>query len=106
MPVGDGMGATQAGCAVRSDTRAAGRPPIKTVPDALLISPGPAGTHGGGPVQGIVWSVARAAGMFPIRTVGWPGLSSANGTAGCGTGVGTGAAGWIGAWQCGASCKT
>jgi hypothetical protein len=39
--------------------------------------------------------------MEPINTVGWP-VMMASGIAGWGTGVGDGAGGWIGAWQCGA----
>ena len=94
-PTGLGIGATQLACAVKSLTLAAGRLPIKTVADPLAIIPGPAGTQLGS-MQGMVVSVARAAGKFPINTVGWP-LTIANGKAGWGTGVGTGAAGWIGA---------
>ena len=45
-------------------------------------------------------SVTRAAGCLPIKTVGDP-LTIVNGNPGCGIGVGTGPAGWIGAWQCG-----
>ena len=81
-PVGDGIGATQAGCAVMSPTRAAGRFEMSTVMEPLAIMPGPAGTQGGGPAQGMVLSVARAAGMFAIKTVGAPGGISAKGRAG------------------------
>jgi hypothetical protein len=56
-------------------------------------------------MQGAVWSAILAAGMLPIRTVAAP-LMMASGNGGCGTGVGTGAAGCIGAWQCGPLCKT
>jgi hypothetical protein len=43
--------------------------------------------------------------MPPIRTVGAP-LMIASGSAGCADGVGTGAGGWIGAWQWGESWRT
>ena len=33
-----------------------------------------------------------------------PGGMMSSGNPGCATGVGVGAAGWMGAWQCGASC--
>jgi hypothetical protein len=55
------MGATQEACKVMSPTRAAGSPPIKTVAEAFMIMPGPAGIHPG-KVQGPVMSVIRAAG--------------------------------------------
>jgi hypothetical protein len=103
-PVGEGMGATQLACKVKSPTRAAGILPIRTVADPLEIIPGPAGTQPASK-QGVVMSVTRAAGIFPIRQLGCP-LTIASGIGGCGTGVGTRAGGWIGAWQCGASCKT
>jgi hypothetical protein len=47
-------------------------------------------------MQGCDMSMTRAAGMLPIITVGSP-LMIVNGMAGCGAGVGEGAAGWIGA---------
>ncbi len=105
LPVGDGIGATQLAWAVMSPARAAGKFAINVVVDPLVIMPGPAGTQGIN-VQGLVMSLTRAAGMFPIRTVGAQGDRIGNGSAGCGTGVGVGAGGWIGAWQCGAVCKT
>ncbi len=71
--------------------RAAGSPPMNTVGEPNAIIPGPPGTHPGS-VQGAVVSETRAAGKLPIRTVGWP-LMIANGNAGCGTAVGTGAGG-------------
>lgn len=79
-------------------------PPINTLEEPWAIMPGPPGTH---PInmQGMVVSVVRAAGLPPIKTVGQP-FMIASGIAGCGVGVGTGAAGWIGAWQCGAVCLT
>jgi hypothetical protein len=104
LPTGDGIGATHEACEVMSFARAAGIPPINTVVDPIAIIPGPPGTHDGSE-HGAVVSVTRAAGKPPIRTVGCP-LIIANGSAGCGAGVATGAAGWIGAWQCGALCST
>ena len=104
LPVGDGMGATHEVWAVMSPARAAGMLPIKTVPDPLEIMPGPPGTQPGS-MQGIVVSIMRAAGMLLINTVGCP-LMIIKGRAGCGTGVGDGAGGWIGAWQCGAGWRT
>src|SRR4051812_39486372 len=87
-----------------SPARAAGRLPISTVIEPSAIIAGPPGTQPAG-MQGVVVSVARAAGMLPIRTVGSP-LMIVCGVGACGCGVGTGAAGWIGAWQCGASFRT
>lgn len=103
-PVGLGIGATQLVCADMSFTRAAGMFPISTVNDPSAIIPGPPGTQPAG-MHGDVVSVARAAGMLPISTVGSP-LMIVSGIGGCGRGVGTGAAGWMGAWQWGASCST
>jgi len=94
-PTGEGIGATQDGWLVISPTRAAGSLPTITVADALVIIPGPAGTHGIN-VQGRVISVVRACGIFPTSTFGWP-LMMFSGSAGWGTGVGVGAGGWIGA---------
>lgn len=95
LPTGLGMGATQTVCVVLSPTRAAGMPPMITVAEPMAIMPGPPGTQ---PIKvhGADKSVTRAAGLPPIKTVGHP-LMIASGMAGCGTGVGTGAAGWIGA---------
>jgi len=93
--VGIGIGPTQDAWAVMSPARAAGMLPIRTVVEPREIIPGPAGTQLGS-VQGVVVSVTRAAGRLPISTVGWP-LIIVNGSGGCGTGVGTGAGGWIGA---------
>lgn len=89
------MGATQVVCVVISPTLAAGRFSINTVADPKLTIPGPAGMQAGR-MQGWVMSVMRAAGKLPMRTVAAP-LTRANGMAGCATGVGTGAGGWIGA---------
>ena len=91
MPVGIGIGATQLACNVMSPIRAAGMLPIKTVVEATLIIPGPAGTQEGSE-QGAVISVVLAAGAPPIMTFGCP-LMIASGSGGWGTGVGTGAAG-------------
>jgi len=96
-PIGLGIGATQAVCAVLSPTRAAGMPPTITVIDPNEIIPGPPGKQPTN-MQGADISVTRAAGLPPISTVGHP-LTIAKGIAGWGTGVGTGAAGCIGAWQ-------
>jgi hypothetical protein len=85
-----------------SPTLAAGRLLIITVAEPRLIIPGPAGTQGMS-VQIFVMSVSRAAGIFPISTVGAHGGIMGSGSGGCGTGVGVGAGGWIGAWQCGPS---
>jgi len=74
------------------------------VPLPLDIMPGPAGTQPGS-IHGAVVSVNRAAAMPAINTVGAPD-TMAKGRAGCGTGVGVGAAGWIGAWQWGALWMT
>jgi hypothetical protein len=98
------MGATQVVNCTRSPTRAAGRPPIITVVDPIAITPGPPGTHGG-IKHGCVMAPTTAAGKLPIKTVGTHPPTMGNGIGGCGIGVGTGAAGWIGAWQCGASCN-
>ncbi len=102
--MGLGIGATQPVWAVMSPTRAAGMFSISTVPDPRAIIPGPLGTQPGS-VQGVVVSVSRAAGWPPISTVAAP-LMMVNGSAGWAEGVGTGAGGWIGAWQCGASWRT
>ena len=79
-PTGDGMGATQDKWAVMSPTRAAGKPPIRTVAEPFAIIPGPPGTQLG-KVQGLVVSVTRAAALPPINTVGSP-LMIAKGSAG------------------------
>ncbi len=90
-PTGLGIGPTQAGWLVISLSRAAGNPPISTVPEPLEINPGPPGTQLGN-IHGRVMSVTRAAGDPPINTFGCP-LMMVNGNGGCGTGVGTGAGG-------------
>ena len=105
IPVGLGIGATHDECRVWSPTRAAGKPPIRTVAEPLMIMPGPAGMQPGN-MQGIVIDVMVAAGIPPIKTVGAPGGMIMSGRPGWGMGVGVGAGGWIGAWQCGMLCKT
>lgn len=87
-----------------SPTRAAGMLLISTVAEPFATIPGPPGTHPGS-MHGAVVSVALAAGAPPTSTVGAP-MMIVKGSAGCGRGVGTGAGGWIGAWQWGAACKT
>lgn len=91
MPTGLGIGATQLGCDVMSPSLAAGIFAMITVADAIAIMPGPPGTQGI-KVQIFVVSVTRAAGGPPMSTVGAP-MMIGSGNAGCGTGVGTGAAG-------------
>jgi len=95
LPTGEGMGATHDAWLVMSPTRAAGSLPMSTVAEPFMMIPGPAGTHEGSK-HGVVMSVTRAAGILPIRTVGMP-LMMVSGNAGWGTGVGTGAGGWMGA---------
>lgn len=103
-PTGLGIGPTQTGWLVMSFSLAAGKPPIITVLEPLEIIPGPPGTQPGS-MHGRVMSVTRAAGAPPISTLGCP-LIMVKGNGGCGAGVGTGAGGWIGAWQWGPLCKT
>ncbi len=95
-PVGLGIGATHDTKATISPSRAAGIIPIMTVADPLAIIPGPPGTHEG-IMQGFVILVTTAACKLLIITVGTHFRTMSMGTGGCGTGVGTGAAGWIGA---------
>jgi len=104
VPLGPGMGPTQAACVVESPARAAGRLLIMTVDEPIAISPGPPGRHPG-MEHGAVVLLTVAAGMLEIITVAEP-LTMARGIGGCGAGVGVGAAGCIGAWQCGADCST
>lgn len=96
MPTGEGIGATQAGWAVMSLARPAGSLPIVTVIEPIAIMPGPAGTQLGNE-QGADIVVTVAAIMLLIITVGQHEITSASGKPGWGTGVGTGAGGWIGA---------
>ena len=92
LPTGDGIGATQLGCEVRSPARAAGCFWIMTLLEPLTITPGPAGTQGVN-VQIFVMSPTRAAGILPISTLVAPAGMMGSGSAGWGTGVGVGAAG-------------
>jgi len=96
LPTGLGIGAIQDGCAVLSPALAAWRELMSTVIDPTAIMPGPAGMHGG-VKHGIVMSETRAAGKLPISTVTAQGGAIISGIAGCGTGVGTGAGGCMGA---------
>src|SRR5712691_9933754 len=100
LPVGLGIGATQAANATMSPMRAAGRLPIITVAEPFETMPGPFGTHDGR-LQLWLMLPITAAGRFLISTVGTVAPTIGSGSGGCGRGVGTGAAGWIGAWQCG-----
>ena len=95
-PLGAGIGATHEACRVGSFIRAAGRPPIRVVTEPTRIIPGPAGMQPAS-MQGNVISDTRAAGIPPIMTVGAQGEMIAKGMGGCGTGVGVGAGGWMGA---------
>lgn len=96
VPVGEGIGATQDVWLVMSPARAAGLFSISTEVEPLAIIPGPAGTQLGS-MQGLVMSMTRAAGLLLIFTVNAPGGMMSSGSPGCGTGVGVGAGGWIGA---------
>ena len=96
LPTGEGIGATHVACWVRSPTRAAGRLLTMTELEPLAMIPGPAGTHDGS-MQILDMSDTRAAAMLLYFTLGDPGGMIASGRAGCGTGVGVGAGGWIGA---------
>jgi len=64
---------------------------MKTVEEPLVTIPGPAGTQDGS-IQGVVMLPTWAAGIPPIRTFIAP-VIMVRGTAGWGTGVGTGAGG-------------
>jgi len=79
-----------------SPSRAAGSMLILTDDDPIEIIPGPAGTQLGS-MQGLDISDTRAAAFPSIFTLVEPGGMMSNGWAGCAAGVGTGAAGWIGA---------
>jgi len=96
LPVGLGIGATHDANATISPIRAAGRNPIITVAEPFATKPGPAGTHDG-IMQGFVMLVTTAAIKLLINTVGTHFRMMSMGIGGCGTGVGTGAAGWMGA---------
>ena len=91
LPTGPGMGATQLAWAVKSFTRAAGNPPIRTVNEPMTTVPGPAGTQAG-KTHGMVVLLTLAAGWLPMSTLNAP-VMIGSGRAGCGTGVGVGAGG-------------
>jgi len=78
---------------------------MSTVVEPIITWPGPAGMHPGNR-HGIVMEVTVAAGRLPMSTVGAPGGMISSGNPGCGSGVGVGAGGCIGAWQCGMLCNT
>jgi len=80
---------------VMSVILAAGIPPTITVADPMTTFPGPAGTQPA-VIQGPVVLPTVAAGWPPMRTLNAP-VTIGSGKPGCGTGVGTGAGGWIGA---------
>ena len=96
LPTGDGIGATHVVCEVISLVRAIGFLHAITLVEPIAIMPGPAGIHDGN-IQGKELSMTTAAGILPTITVAAPGPVMDNGKAGWGTGVGTGAGGWIGA---------
>ena len=81
LPVGEGIGATQLACWVKSPTRAAGSLSTNTVDEPCAMIPGPAGTHEGSK-HGFDMSVARAAAILSYFTVGEPGGMIASGRAG------------------------
>ena len=89
------MGATQVGCMVMSVILAAGIPPTITVAEPIITVPGPPGTQPA-VIHGPVVLPTLAAGWPPMRTLNAP-VIMGSGRPGCGTGVGTGAGGWIGA---------
>lgn len=79
--MGEGIGAAQAEWAVLSPARAAGMLAIITVAEPLAIMPGPPGAQPAS-MQGLDWSVARAAAAPPIFTVAAPGGMMSRGIAG------------------------
>ena len=83
LPTGDGMGATQVGCAVESLARAAGLPPISTFIEPLAMIPGPPGMQPAS-IQGVLYPIV-AAGWPPMSTFGTP-STMASGSVGCGMG--------------------
>ncbi len=95
VPFGPGIGATQLECMVMSPTLAAGIPPIMTVKEPMTTFPGPAGTQPA-VMHGPVVLPTLAAGCPPIITLKAP-MIIGSGRPGCGTGVGTGAGGCMGA---------
>jgi hypothetical protein len=92
LPVGLGIGATHEVNATRSPIRAAGSVPVNTVAEPFAIMPGPAGTQGIS-LHGSVIEVTTAAWRWLIITVAQQATMILCVTQGCGTGVGTGAAG-------------
>jgi hypothetical protein len=80
-----GNGTIAPGSVTKSPTRAAGLPPMRTIPDppsgTAVVIPGPCGVpeHTGGGALGIghvCWSPMRHAGFPPIKTVGQAGPRS------------------------------
>lgn len=96
LPVGLGIGATQPDHATMSPRRAAGSPKIRTVVEPFATIPGPLGTQLG-IVQTFVMLVTIAASKLFIFTVGAVAEIIGWGMGGWARGVGTGAAGWMGA---------
>src|SRR5947207_7388259 len=86
-----------------SPFRAAGMLHIITVKQPSVTMPGPPGTHGGS-LHGVVCDVIVAPCRLLTMTVAAQLLVIVSMRHEWGTGVGTGAGGWIGAWQCGESC--
>src|SRR2546421_11766097 len=86
-----------------SPFRAAGRLHSMTVKQPSATMPGPAGMHGGSE-HGVVCEVIVAAFRLLIITVAAHELTIVSMMQLCGVGVGVGAGGWIGAWQCGLVC--
>ena len=91
-PVGLGMGATQLANMTMSPMRAAGSMLIKTEDEPFTTTPGAPGTQVG-MLHGLVMLVTIAASRLLIFTVGTVAVWIGCGIGGCGTGVGTGAAG-------------
>src|SRR5689334_5994851 len=85
--------------------RALGMHTIITVAEPIEMTPGPAGTQLGC-MHGSVMLPTVAASLPLIFTVVAVTILISYGLAGWAIGVGTGAAGWIGAWQCGPACIT
>lgn len=96
LPVGAGIGATHPAWAVMSSLRAAGRPQKNTDDEPMATSPGPLGTHDGS-MHGVDMLPTTAACLLLIMIVGMQMLTMVHGWGGWATGVGTGAAGWMGA---------
>lgn len=92
------MGAKHDECKVVSPSRTANFLLIITLAEHPTSIPGPAGEQDGS-LQVSVIPIQMAAFLPSTFTFVEPGDMIFNGNAGWGTGVGTGAAGWIGAWQ-------